>query len=74
VDQDSKGVEEEQMPKGSPGVVGQQPTLRMGDRVAYTSGAYLPDSEGHMYGSFQMMLKDSGELFDALIHPFKLRS
>ena len=53
------------------GVVGEQPTLRPGERFEYTSGCVLPTQAGSMHGTYQMHLQ-SGQQFDAEIAPFPL--
>ena len=53
------------------GVVGEQPTLRPGERFEYTSGCVLPTPAGSMRGTYQMY-RDNGEWFDAEIAPFPL--
>ncbi len=55
-----------------PGVVGQQPRLRLGEQFTYTSGAVLKTPVGTMEGSYQFC-SDSGELFDVPIPVFSLR-
>jgi ApaG protein len=55
------------------GVVGEQPTLKPGQRFEYTSGAPLATPSGFMVGAYQM-LSDSGELFDVGIPAFSLDS
>lgn len=60
------------------GVVGHEPILRPGQKVAYMSGAKLPTPYGSMQGSFQMV-KRGGEgssvpdKFDARVSPFLLK-
>lgn len=54
-----------------PGVVGQQPLLRPGERFEYTSGCPLKTPFGSMRGTYQMLL-DGGELFEAEIASFAL--
>ena len=54
-----------------PGVVGDQPILRPGERYGYTSGCPLPTSSGAMVGSYRM-ITDGGEQFDIAIPPFSL--
>ena len=56
-----------------PGVIGQQPVLRPGERHAYTSGAPLNTPSGMMGGSYQME-NDRGERFDIEIPTFSLDS
>ena len=55
-----------------PGVIGQQPYLHPGVSFTYTSGCPLRTTIGSMYGSYQMVVPDSGEVFDAEIPPFAL--
>lgn len=54
-----------------PGVVGEQPILKPGDRFEYTSGAPLSTSSGIMAGSYSMQAGD-GRLFDVDIPAFSL--
>ncbi len=54
-----------------PGVVGQQPFLRPGDRFEYTSGCVLQTPRGEMRGSYEMHRPD-GTTFEATIAPFAL--
>lgn len=54
-----------------PGVVGEQPVLRPGERFQYTSGCPLQTSMGTMHGTYQMVTS-RGERFDAIIAPFTL--
>ncbi|HET8941014.1 MAG TPA: Co2+/Mg2+ efflux protein ApaG [Rudaea sp.] len=54
-----------------PGVVGEQPWLRPGEKFRYTSGAVLETAVGTMRGSYQM-LADDGCHFDATIPQFTL--
>ncbi len=56
-----------------PGVVGEQPTLITGQSFTYTSACPLSTPIGSMHGSYQMVL-ESGDMFDAEIAPFTLRS
>ncbi|HEY2028563.1 MAG TPA: Co2+/Mg2+ efflux protein ApaG [Myxococcales bacterium] len=53
------------------GVVGNQPTLRPGQKFEYTSGAVLQTPHGSMQGTYRMVLED-GRHFDAEIAPFSL--
>ncbi len=53
------------------GVVGEQPTLRPGQRYEYTSGCSLHTPRGSMEGTYQMVTAD-GRTFDARIAPFAL--
>jgi ApaG protein len=54
-----------------PGVVGQQPFLKPGDRFEYTSRSVLQTPRGQMHGTYQMHRAD-GSTFDAAIAPFVL--
>ena len=53
------------------GVVGEQPTLKPGERYEYASGCPLSTSSGSMSGSYQMVT-DDGETFDIAIPAFSL--
>jgi ApaG protein len=54
-----------------PGVVGEQPVLKPGERFEYTSGAPLNTPSGMMGGAYQMK-SETGELFDIEIPTFSL--
>jgi ApaG protein len=54
-----------------PGVVGEQPVLKPGERFEYTSGAPLDTPSGMMGGAYQME-SERGELFDIEIPTFSL--
>ena len=54
-----------------PGVVGQTPYLRPGERFEYTSGCVLQTPRGDMRGAYQMHRPDGRE-FDAMIARFVL--
>ena len=54
-----------------PGVVGEQPVLKPGERYEYTSGAPLNTTSGMMGGAYQME-SESGERFDIEIPTFSL--
>jgi ApaG protein len=56
-----------------PGVVGEQPVLKAGERFTYTSGCPLDTPHGSMTGIFQMVAED-GASFEAAIPPFPLQS
>ena len=56
-----------------PGVVGEQPVLKPGERFEYTSGVPLTTPTGIMTGSYQMV-SDTGENFDVEIPVFSLDS
>lgn len=53
------------------GVVGEQPTLRPGERFQYSSGSAIATPVGTMQGSYQMLAAD-GTRFDAEIPAFVL--
>lgn len=53
------------------GVIGQQPTLRPGERFEYTSGTMLATPVGTMHGTYQMRAEDGTE-FEAEIPQFTL--
>src|SRR5271167_539948 len=54
-----------------PGVVGEQPILKPGQRFEYTSGAPLNTASGMMGGAYQMV-SEGGERFDIEIPTFSL--
>jgi ApaG protein len=56
-----------------PGVVGEQPVLKPGERFEYTSGVPLTTPTGMMTGTYQMVA-DDGDRFDVEIPPFSLDS
>ena len=56
-----------------PGVVGEQHTLTVGESFTYTSACPLSTPIGSMHGSYQMV-SESGDIFDAEIATFHLRS
>lgn len=56
-----------------PGVVGEQPVLKPGERFEYTSGVPLTTATGMMVGTFQMVT-DSGDQFDVEVPGFSLDS
>ncbi|PIJ43534.1 Co2+/Mg2+ efflux protein ApaG [Tatumella sp. OPLPL6] len=53
------------------GVIGKQPTLQVGERFNYTSGAMLETPVGTMQGHYLMRNEDGSE-FKAPIPPFLL--
>ena len=53
------------------GVVGQQPLIDIGASHTYSSGTVMTSKVGTMQGSYQMKATD-GQLFDAVIAPFRL--
>jgi ApaG protein len=55
------------------GVVGEQPTLKPGERFEYTSGAPLTTPSGFMVGSYQMETAE-GEAINVDIPAFSLDS
>ena len=54
-----------------PGVIGEQPVLKPGERFEYTSGAPLDTPWGMMGGAYQIET-ESGEHFDIEIPTFSL--
>lgn len=56
-----------------PGVVGEQPVLKPGERFEYTSGVPLTTPTGMMAGSYQMVA-EGGEKFDVEVPAFSLDS
>ncbi|MBB4265572.1 Co2+/Mg2+ efflux protein ApaG [Roseospira visakhapatnamensis] len=57
-----------------PGVVGEQPVLKPGERFVYTSGTPLPTPSGFMRGTYGMRMVSSGETFDVVVPAFSLDS
>jgi ApaG protein len=55
-----------------PGVIGNQPTLKTGEKFEYTSGCPLRTPFGSMHGEYEMVTED-GDTFLAEIAPFALR-
>jgi ApaG protein len=53
------------------GVVGEQPTLRPGERFEYTSGCPLPTPVGTMKGKYTFV-GEGGEQFDVPVPEFLL--
>jgi len=53
------------------GVVGEQPTLKPGQKFEYSSGTVLATQVGTMHGSYRMLAEDGTE-FDAAIPQFVL--
>ncbi|MDD3444104.1 MAG: Co2+/Mg2+ efflux protein ApaG [Zavarzinia sp.] len=56
-----------------PGVVGEQPVLKPGERFEYTSGTPLATPSGIMLGTYRMET-DAGESFEVEIPAFSLDS
>ena len=54
-----------------PGVLGQQPVLKPGQRFRYASGTPLSTPSGFMTGTYEMV-SDAGERFDISIPAFSL--
>ena len=54
-----------------PGVVGEQPVMRPGERFEYTSGCPLATPSGFMSGHYTMVRED-GSTFQVSIPPFSL--
>ncbi|KAK9862532.1 hypothetical protein WJX84_008681 [Apatococcus fuscideae] len=58
----------QEVPKGSPGVVGNTPIIPPGDCFEYHSAAHLDTPKGSIQGSFQMMQMDAAQQhFDAFV-------
>ncbi len=56
-----------------PGVVGEQPLLKPGEKFEYTSGTPLGAPSGIMFGNYEMET-DGGETFEVDIPAFSLDS
>jgi ApaG protein len=56
-----------------PGVVGEQPVLKPGERFEYTSGVPLSTPTGLMAGHYEMVA-ESGERFEVEVPAFSLDS
>ena len=56
-----------------PGVVGEQPVLKPGEKFEYTSGTPLSTPSGFMHGYYEMVYVD-GKKFDVEIPKFSLDS
>jgi ApaG protein len=54
-----------------PGVVGEQPVLKPGEKFEYTSGTPLPTPSGIMTGTYSMQT-DDGRVLDIAIPAFSL--
>ena len=57
-----------------PGVVGEQPVLDPGQAFQYTSGTVLNTPSGLMAGSYEMLNKETGDMFLVDIPLFSLDS
>lgn len=66
---DAEGKSEEVR---GPGVVGAQPVLKPGESFSYSSFCPLSTPVGTMQGTYQMVLTESQDKFDATIAPFSL--
>jgi len=55
-----------------PGVVGEQPILRPGEKFDYSSGCPLRTPVGSMQGRYLMLRRDNEQTFEAKIAPFTL--
>lgn len=62
------GITQAHVPRGSPGVVGQQPVLQPGESFEYASGTPLPSPSGSIEGSLQMAVVASMAELDAAGH------
>ena len=69
---EADGGEEVVVPRGSPGVVGQTPTLGHGAEFEYASGTELRADAGEVRGAFEFVSMELGETFEAEVPPFKL--
>lgn len=69
---DEDGAEDEVVPKGSHGVVGQTPTLAPGAEFQYASGTELRGPKGAIRGSFEFVSVGDGSTFEAEVRPFAL--
>ncbi|KAH8046002.1 hypothetical protein JL721_12490 [Aureococcus anophagefferens] len=69
---DEDGAEDEVVPKGSHGVVGQTPTLAPGAEFQYASGTELRGPKGAIRGSFESVSVGDGSTFEAEVRPFAL--
>ena len=56
-----------------PGVVGEQPVLKPGERFRYTSGCPLTTASGFMIGAYRMV-DENGKAFEIDIPTFSLDS
>lgn len=56
-----------------PGVIGFFPKMSPGESFVYESCCPLSTPTGHMEGSFQMKMKSSGEVFDAIVPRFQFQ-
>ena len=54
------------------GVVGEQPTLRPGEKFKYQSWCPLLSEVGKMHGTFMMKREDTGEVFKVHIPEFHM--
>ena len=61
-----------QVPRGSPGVVGQTPLLQPGEAFEYSSGSTVGTPGGSVEGSFQCVRVDDQSPFDARVEIFEL--
>lgn len=61
------------VPKGSPGVVGQTPSLKRGAHFEYVSGTEINAEMATMRGSFEFST-DAGDTFDVIVDPFHLKA
>jgi ApaG protein len=68
----SDGSLHAEVPKGTRGVVGEQPTLLPGEAFEYSSGTTVDTAGGSVCGSFQMERVEDQEAFDAAVDAFEL--
>lgn len=69
---DADGQETIVVPRGSPGVVGQTPTLETGAEFEYASGTELKAPRGAVRGAFEFASLEEGGTFEAEVNPFAL--
>ncbi len=55
-----------------PGVIGEQPILRPGEKYSYSSGCDLQSEIGMMKGFYTLRNLTDGELFEVFVPTFKL--
>lgn len=55
-----------------PGVVGEQPILKPGEKYSYSSWCMIEMSTGYMRGTFEMINLENGDTFHVTIPQFQL--
>jgi uncharacterized protein affecting Mg2+/Co2+ transport len=64
-----------EVPRGSPGILGQTPCIRPGGTFEYYSGTDIEAADGgYMLGSLRCVTPDDGEEFDAIVPRFDFRT